>query len=67
MPDGHVHAAAARVFTVGAALASLGLAILHPPALGIVVGAFVGEIAGPDLDMPLITQQERRSDFGQPT
>jgi uncharacterized metal-binding protein len=59
MPNGATHAAVARSVTAGCTLIGLGVAIIHPPAVVLGIGAWVSEVAGPDLDHHKITVQER--------
>lgn len=60
MPNGSTHAAVARPIAAGLALAGVGLALLHPPAVGLVFGGWAGQYVDPDLDLSTITQSERR-------
>jgi uncharacterized metal-binding protein len=60
MPPGKVHAAVARPVAAGLTLAGLGFMLIHPPAIALSVGAWVGKYANPDQDHHQITYTERR-------
>lgn len=60
MASGIEHAIAARRVLYMVAPVSLALCAVHPAALGLAVGALVGKLATPDLDLPGITYCERR-------